>query len=75
MRAALLALLPALAFAQALPDRPEKTAVPPLAFRVPQASEHRVTLKNGTAFDLAGTGQADPSSLIEAIRFARGLRT
>ena len=35
----------------------------------------RTSPDHGTAFDLAGTGQADPSSLIEAIRFARGLRT
>jgi 4-hydroxythreonine-4-phosphate dehydrogenase len=27
----------------------------------------------GTAFDIAGTGRADPSSLIEAIRVARRL--
>ena len=60
MRAALLALLPALAFAQALPDRPEKTAVPPLAFRVPQASEHRVTLKNGIPAFLVSDATAQP---------------
>lgn len=33
----------------------------------------RTSPDHGTAFDLAGTGRADPSSLIEAIRFARGL--
>jgi predicted Zn-dependent peptidase len=60
MRAALLALLPALAFAQALPDRPEKTTVPPLAFRVPQASEHRVTLKNGIPAFLVSDATAQP---------------
>lgn len=31
----------------------------------------RTSPDHGTAFDLAGTGRADPSSLIEAIRFAR----
>ena len=33
----------------------------------------RTSPDHGTAFDLAGTGRADPSSLIEAIRFAREL--
>lgn len=33
----------------------------------------RTSPDHGTAFDLAGTGRADPSSLIEAIRFARRL--
>ena len=33
----------------------------------------RTSPDHGTAFDLAGTGRADPSSLIEAIRFARQL--
>ena len=33
----------------------------------------RTSPDHGTAFDIAGTGQADPSSLIGAIRFARGL--
>ena len=35
----------------------------------------RTSPDHGTAFDLAGTGRADPSSLIEAIRFARQLCT
>lgn len=33
----------------------------------------RTSPDHGTAFDLAGTGRADPSSLIEAIRMARRL--
>ncbi|MEJ7928474.1 4-hydroxythreonine-4-phosphate dehydrogenase PdxA [Ramlibacter sp. AN1015] len=33
----------------------------------------RTSPDHGTAFDIAGTGQADPSSLIEAIRVARSL--
>ncbi|MGE0496972.1 MAG: 4-hydroxythreonine-4-phosphate dehydrogenase PdxA [Ramlibacter sp.] len=33
----------------------------------------RTSPDHGTAFDIAGTGQADPSSLIAAIRAARGL--
>jgi 4-hydroxythreonine-4-phosphate dehydrogenase len=33
----------------------------------------RTSPDHGTAFDIAGTGQADPSSLIEAIRMARKL--
>jgi 4-hydroxythreonine-4-phosphate dehydrogenase len=33
----------------------------------------RTSPDHGTAFDIAGTGRADPSSLIEAIRVARGL--
>jgi 4-hydroxythreonine-4-phosphate dehydrogenase len=33
----------------------------------------RTSPDHGTAFDIAGTGRADPSSLIGAIRFARGL--
>jgi 4-hydroxythreonine-4-phosphate dehydrogenase len=32
-----------------------------------------VLFRSGTAFDIAGTGRADPSSLIEAIRAAREL--
>jgi 4-hydroxythreonine-4-phosphate dehydrogenase len=30
----------------------------------------RTSPDHGTAFDIAGTGKADPSSLIEAIRLA-----
>ena len=33
----------------------------------------RTSPDHGTAFDLAGTGRADPSSLIQAVRMARGL--
>ena len=33
----------------------------------------RTSPDHGTAFDIAGTGRADASSLIEAIRFARVL--
>ena len=33
----------------------------------------RTSPDHGTAFDIAGTGQADPSSLLEAIRVARAL--
>ena len=33
----------------------------------------RTSPDHGTAFDIAGTGQADASSLLEAIRVARGL--
>jgi len=33
----------------------------------------RTSPDHGTAFDIAGTGRADPSSLIEAIRVAREL--
>ena len=33
----------------------------------------RTSPDHGTAFDIAGTGQADPASLIEAIRMARAL--
>lgn len=34
---------------------------------------HRVSVDHGTALDLAGTGQADPGSLFEAIRLAETL--
>lgn len=34
----------------------------------------RTSPDHGTAFDIAGTGQADASSLIEALRMARALR-
>src|SRR6185369_9843731 len=33
----------------------------------------RTSPDHGTAFDIAGTGKADPSSLIEAVRAARRL--
>jgi len=33
----------------------------------------RTSPDHGTAFDIAGTGQADASSLIEALRMARKL--
>jgi len=33
----------------------------------------RTSPDHGTAFDIAGTGRADPSSLVEAIRMARAL--
>jgi zinc protease len=33
--------------AQAIPDRPEKVVIKPLAFQVPQAKEARIKLKNG----------------------------
>jgi 4-hydroxythreonine-4-phosphate dehydrogenase len=33
----------------------------------------RTSPDHGTAFDIAGSGQADPSSLIEAVRMARAL--
>ena len=33
----------------------------------------RTSPDHGTAFDIAGSGRADPSSLIEAIRMARTL--
>ncbi|VWX58041.1 4-hydroxythreonine-4-phosphate dehydrogenase [Burkholderiales bacterium 8X] len=35
----------------------------------------RTSPDHGTAFDIAGTGRADPSSLIEAVRMARTLST
>jgi 4-hydroxythreonine-4-phosphate dehydrogenase len=35
----------------------------------------RTSPDHGTAFDIAGTGRADPSSLIEAVRAARRLTT
>ncbi len=40
----------------------------------------RTSVDHGTAFDIAGTGRADPGSMIEAVRLAarlavaRGLR-
>lgn len=33
----------------------------------------RTSPDHGTAFDIAGTGRADPASLVEAVRFARRL--
>ena len=33
----------------------------------------RTSVDHGTAFDIAGTGRADASSLIEALRMARVL--
>jgi 4-hydroxythreonine-4-phosphate dehydrogenase len=33
----------------------------------------RTSPDHGTAFDLAGTGRADPSSLVAALRMARAL--
>lgn len=33
----------------------------------------RTSPDHGTAFDIAGTGKADPASLIEAVRWARRL--
>jgi 4-hydroxythreonine-4-phosphate dehydrogenase len=33
----------------------------------------RTSPDHGTAFDIAGTGRADPSSMIAAIRMARAL--
>ncbi len=33
----------------------------------------RTSPDHGTAFDIAGTGRADPSSLVEAVRMARSL--
>ena len=33
----------------------------------------RTSPDHGTAFDLAGTGQADPASLVQATRMARQL--
>jgi 4-hydroxythreonine-4-phosphate dehydrogenase len=33
----------------------------------------RTSPDHGTAFDIAGTGQADPSSLIAALRMARDM--
>ena len=33
----------------------------------------RTSPDHGTAFDIAGSGRADPSSLLEAIRMARAL--
>jgi 4-hydroxythreonine-4-phosphate dehydrogenase len=33
----------------------------------------RTSPDHGTAFDLAGTGRADPTSLIQAVRMARVL--
>jgi len=33
----------------------------------------RTSPDHGTAFDLAGTGRADPSSLLAALRMARRL--
>jgi len=33
----------------------------------------RTSPDHGTAFDIAGSGRADPSSLLEAIRMARSL--
>ena len=33
----------------------------------------RTSPDHGTAFDIAGSGRADPGSMVEAIRVARGL--
>jgi 4-hydroxythreonine-4-phosphate dehydrogenase len=33
----------------------------------------RTSPDHGTAFDIAGTGRADPGSMVEAIRMARRL--
>jgi len=35
----------------------------------------RTSPDHGTAFDIAGSGSADPSSLLEAVRMARSLVT
>jgi 4-hydroxythreonine-4-phosphate dehydrogenase len=35
----------------------------------------RTSPDHGTAFDIAGSGRADPSSLAQAVRTARSLRT
>jgi len=34
----------------------------------------RTSPDHGTAFDIAGTGRADESSLVEALRMARALK-
>jgi 4-hydroxythreonine-4-phosphate dehydrogenase len=35
----------------------------------------RTSVDHGTAFDIAGTGLADPSSMIEAVKLAARLAT
>ncbi len=59
-----------IAFAQDIPDRPEKIAIPPLKFDVPQAKEARVTLKNGIPVFLV----ADPTDqpLVSVKVYVRG---
>jgi len=47
------------ALAQGIPDRPEKLAYPPLAFRVPRAKEAKALLKNGVPAYLV----ADPEGV------------
>lgn len=59
MRALVLSLLPTLLAAQAIPDRPEKTAAPTLVFEAPRPSDARVTLKNGIPVYLV----SDPTAL------------
>ncbi len=60
MRALFLALIPALLAAQALPDRPEKTAAPALVFEAPKAAEAKVKLKNGITAFLVADPTAQP---------------
>ncbi len=60
MRAALFTLLPLLLSAQAIPERPEKTAAPTLVFEAPKPSEHRVKLKNGIVVFLVNDSTAQP---------------
>jgi len=69
MRALILATMPALLMAQAIPDRPEKTATPTLVFEAPKASEAKVKLKNGITAYLVADATAQPLvSLQVAIR-------
>jgi hypothetical protein len=60
MRAALFTLFPLLLSAQAIPDRPEKTAAPSLVFQAPKPAEHRVKLKNGVVVFLVSDPTAQP---------------
>lgn len=60
MRALILAAMPALLAAQAIPDRPEKTATPALVFEAPKAAESKVKLKNGITAYLVADPTAQP---------------
>lgn len=60
MRALALSLLPALLAAQAIPDRPEKTAAPSLSFEAPRPKDAKVTLKNGIQTFLVADPTAQP---------------
>lgn len=60
MRALALSLTTTLLAAQAIPDRPEKTAVPSLSFEAPKPAECRLKLKNGIPVFLMADATAQP---------------